>query len=100
MRCSLPEGYLFEEYPPLQRQVFADEIADRKGIEHPLFELVLVDVLWISDIIEVSSRLLAVDDYAELVEDSVAPVVEGCPGQRLAIAQIRFVPVLVRQFLA
>ena len=40
-----PGRNFINQYPTLQRQIFANDIADGKRIKHPLFELVLVYIL-------------------------------------------------------
>ena len=76
------------EYASFKREVFADEVTDGEGIEHPFFQLILVYVFWIGNIIEIASGFLAVYDYPELFKDSVAPAIERGTMERPTVAQI------------
>lgn len=87
-KAVAPRGYFINKYAPLQRKVLADKVAHGKGVEHPLFQPVLVDSLGVGYVIEITANLLAVDDDAELVEYCIAPAVECRTVERVAAAQI------------
>ena len=76
------------EYASFKREVFADEVTDGEGIEHPFFQLILVYVFWIGNIVEVTANFLTIYHNAELFKDSIAPAIERGTMERLTIAQI------------
>ena len=86
-----PGWYLINYDTSFQREVLTDKIAHCEGIKHPFLQLILVYVFWIGNIIEIASGFLAVYDYPELAEDSVAPAIERGTMERFTVAQI-FVP--------
>ncbi len=71
--------------------MLADGVADGKRVEHPLFELVLVDVFRIGYIIEVTANFLAVYHNSELLIYRVTPAVECGTVELVSVTEI-FIP--------
>lgn len=83
-----PGRNLVNQYATIQRKVLSDDIAYCKRIEHPLSELVIVDILRIGYIVEITANFLTVNHYSEDAIDSFAPSVERSSRELVSVAEI------------
>ena len=78
--------------------VFCKDAVHRHRGEHPVLDGILLQHIGIVDVIAESVLLVALDDDAEHVQNSITVAVEGAAGNGHALARLRLKPATVDLF--